>query len=57
MDVEHISMAEVCPGFSNLRRLGKGGFGVVYLAKRRSDQLGSVYEHARCRRRRTQPSE
>ena len=31
------SMNDICPGFTQIQRLGEGGFGVVYLAKRQSD--------------------
>jgi hypothetical protein len=31
-------MSSLCPGFSQLRRLGEGGFGVVYLAEQQSDE-------------------
>jgi serine/threonine protein kinase len=32
----------VCPGFNTIRKLGEGGFGVVYLAQRESDrQVGN----------------
>ena len=30
-------MDVICPGFTQIDRLGEGGFGVVYLAKRQSD--------------------
>jgi hypothetical protein len=38
------NMSSLCPGFSKLRRLREGAFGVVYLAKQQSDEaVGTAY--------------
>ena len=38
-------MDVICPGFTQIERLGEGGFGVVYLAKRQSDDEVRLKRH------------